>query len=352
MSSRQFAYRIASHTLFCRLGWKEKFSNWILGREQLPLGVNLSRGFSWEGSVGHSVAGRPRSDRHILTLSPERMPSVGQQIIDLSDISLPLHYIGPKEESVRLAFQASHKKNKLQTFLPYPPKTRGAFYYHQDPGRPALSGELRFRMCNSIAKFHMGQDLQVDVGEPWNIPLLTMVQKAPFLPICRLLTQDGLVDDDLVADLQKLPHLYRHTKESIMLYEIDQPFVVDVARSQWAVSLVTRKSLQTVVLQKLFRAQTGKFTPLYTGRVRARFEASTLPEHAHRPALVLRVLEELTPVKCVVPDYDGFVAKPRPGELFAKKYRQMGYVPWSYSLSNRVYSKTLAEFIRLTGTKS
>ena len=46
-----------------------------------------------------------------------------------------------------------------------------------------------------------------------------------------------------------------------------------------------------------------------------RFERLTLPDHKGTRNVVLRFLKILTPVKCVIPLYDGNIVPPKEGEL-------------------------------------
>jgi hypothetical protein len=46
-----------------------------------------------------------------------------------------------------------------------------------------------------------------------------------------------------------------------------------------------------------------------------RFERSTLPEHNGTRKVVLRFLKIITPVKCVIPRYDGHIVQPEEGKL-------------------------------------
>ena len=74
----------------------------------------------------------------------------------------------------------------------------------------------------------------------------------------------------------------------------------------------------------------------------ARFERSTLPEHRGTRTVVLRFLKVITPVKCIIPLYDGYIPRPKEGELY-KKFRHI--IPqnlkvWSVNIdeSNRSHS--------------
>jgi hypothetical protein len=72
----------------------------------------------------------------------------------------------------------------------------------------------------------------------------------------------------------------------------------------------------------------------------ARFERSTLPDHKGTRTIVLRFLKIITPVKCVMPLYDGSVCCPKEGELFHKtsKFR-MGQPVWSINIDSESESK-------------
>jgi hypothetical protein len=46
-----------------------------------------------------------------------------------------------------------------------------------------------------------------------------------------------------------------------------------------------------------------------------RLERSTLPQHSGTRTIALRILKIVTPVKCVIPNYDGHVVQPEEGKL-------------------------------------
>lgn len=71
----------------------------------------------------------------------------------------------------------------------------------------------------------------------------------------------------------------------------------------------------------------------------ARFERSTLPEHADTRTIVLRILDTPSRAKCVISDYDYHIALPTSGELLSLHYsnRKKGdyrgeLQPWSANL--------------------
>lgn len=51
----------------------------------------------------------------------------------------------------------------------------------------------------------------------------------------------------------------------------------------------------------------------------ARFERSMLPEHKDTRTVVLRFLKMITPIKCVMPLYDGYIPWPKEGELYHRE---------------------------------
>ena len=50
----------------------------------------------------------------------------------------------------------------------------------------------------------------------------------------------------------------------------------------------------------------------------ARFERSTIPDHEGTRNVVLRFLKIITPVKCVMPHYDGYIGCPKEGDLYQR----------------------------------
>ena len=73
----------------------------------------------------------------------------------------------------------------------------------------------------------------------------------------------------------------------------------------------------------------------FLGIARVCFERSTLPEHFNTRTVVLRIIDLLTPVECVLKDYDYYVKTPAAGELLSGSYHRMGkraFRPWSMDL--------------------
>ena len=254
------------------------------------------------------------------------------------------------------------------------------------PGGPPQAGELRFKKCESVERFHEGEDLQVDTGQPWSLPLLNIVRSSSRKAFLHeLLVEPGLVDQELVADLQ---HIFGGSKAKdpgnglgfnrggLTLYDIDQPFVTDVNIAGSAVRLVTRQSIQMLEDLYMFwpsagRANSAVTTPVpwyifffsffgsavsdriglilthfLLGRVRARFEFEDCLEDKGRLTLRLRILDILKPIeRCTV---QHLMLEPRAGELLLKRQNErLDFTPWSFSprITGQNH-KALVEFLK------
>ena len=63
----------------------------------------------------------------------------------------------------------------------------------------------------------------------------------------------------------------------------------------------------------------------------ARFERSTLPEHKGTRTVVLRFLKIITPLSCVIPNYDEYMPRPVGGELHQRASR-FAYRVWNINI--------------------
>ena len=70
----------------------------------------------------------------------------------------------------------------------------------------------------------------------------------------------------------------------------------------------------------------------FVGSALVRFERSTLPEHEGTRTIVLRFLKIITPVKCVMPLYDGYICCPKEGELYQRTKHNTTKTVWSVNL--------------------
>ncbi|KIM41287.1 hypothetical protein M413DRAFT_145791 [Hebeloma cylindrosporum] len=275
------------------------------------------------------------------------MEAMGQQVYDLSDLQAAT--LRTRRNAFLWLVYGGRRVDAGTTWLPYPSGTKGVFYYHLSPGRPPLAGELRFRKCDSIQQFSCGEDLEIG-GQPWTLSLFNIIQSSfrkGYLD--ELLIEPGLVDRELVADLQRLKakcHLLK--SNAITLYDIDQPFIADFSLTAVSVRLITRQSLQSMTMIHPWR-MTSRFPMVpspFHGRARVQFKLAGSPESEERLTLQLRILEILEPIKHIIPQK--FVAEPRAGELLMKRKKQtVDFTPWSYSPSLGARNhKALVEFLK------
>jgi hypothetical protein len=79
-----------------------------------------------------------------------------------------------------------------------------------------------------------------------------------------------------------------------------------------------------------------------------RFERSTLPDHKGTRTLVLRFLKIFTPVKCVIPLYDGKIVPPEEGELHRRFFRKYTNPPaWSVNIDKKDKEKSIGAGLQM-----
>lgn len=194
----------------------------------------------------------------MVTLDPLQMATMGQQVYDIS--GMPVARLRTPENALLSLSYKSFRRGRETVAIPFPPGTKGIFYYYLSPGCPPQAGELRFKKCGSAQQFHEGEDLQVDTCQPWSSPLINLVQstcKKPFLH--ELLVKPGLVDHKVVVGLQrgvseaKDPHRgLGFSQGRLTLYDINQPFVIDLHIIDFTARLVSRQSIQRIRVVDMF----------------------------------------------------------------------------------------------------
>ena len=70
---------------------------------------------------------------------------------------------------------------------------------------------------------------------------------------------------------------------------------------------------------------------VFVGSALFRFERSTLPDNKGTRTVVLRFLKIITPVKCLIPHYDGNIVRPEEGELHRKTVSKV----WSVNIDEK-----------------
>ena len=244
----------------------------------------------------------------------------------------------------------------------YPPDTNAFLYYTVPSGKPRIAGELRLRVASSDnpASFATGLDLLKIDGQLWSRPLLAISKY--YSPLYAKLRQDGLVPDDLASILSTLPKAPRYSHSQI-LYTLNDTFIIDFSIPDLSFPIITEQGRETLRFSSQFcdhrysrqgRPYTGAYTHHCSqnddshasiGSVLARFERSTLPEHAGTRTIVLRFLKIITPVKCVMPHYDNYIAFPKEGELYQRTRKRTSY--WQVWSVNVDQPKPMARIFRL-----
>jgi hypothetical protein len=152
------------------------------------------------------------------------------------------------EISLQILNRSLSNRTRIEYFSnqAFPPGTKGVFYYHQPPALPPIAGELRFRICDTVSQFANGRDLEVDSGQPWHATLHAIAKAVRYTRIRALILEERLVDQELLAHIERHPGNGRPSTDAIVLYDIDQPFIVNLNHVQSRVRLMTRHSLRTV----------------------------------------------------------------------------------------------------------
>lgn len=100
----------------------------------------------------------------IMTLIPERMSAMGQEVYSISsDDAITFDAAPDGKPQIRYHEEDREELDYYRRF-PFPSGTRGVFYYHQPPDRPPVAGELRFRVCDSVSHFVDGADQKSQRG--------------------------------------------------------------------------------------------------------------------------------------------------------------------------------------------
>ena len=236
----------------------------------------------------------------------------------------------------RLHYDTSEEK-----FTLYPPDIKAFLYYSTLPGRPLISGELRLRVTSrdDPTSFESGYDLLSLNGQPWSRPLFMLSGCSSYNPLYKRLRKDGLVPNDLHAIISTFPSSSNIYYRGQQLYTLNDTFMVDFSKENLQFTVITEQGLEGLQLTRPFYDKRGQipmkpYTGAYkqiaiwiddsnetVGSALARFERSTLPEHKGTRTVVLRFLQIITPLKCVIPLYDGYVGLPKEGELHRRSKR-------------------------------
>ncbi|KAJ7278220.1 hypothetical protein C8J57DRAFT_1306221 [Mycena rebaudengoi] len=156
-------------------------------------------------------------------------------------------------------FNAGGVQLRYRGRIPFPPHSRGFLYYHSDPTLSPLAGSVRLRTTTSDApsSFPQGQDLLSPTG---------MSQ----------LLNDRLVTPDQLSRCHTLFANRIRVHAELILFGLSQPFPVNFSTTLY-LTIVGPTALHPIAYSVLSH-EPGRYS--FTGTAIARFERSTLPEHA------------------------------------------------------------------------
>ncbi|KAF8906991.1 hypothetical protein CPB84DRAFT_1769157 [Gymnopilus junonius] len=285
--------------------------------------------------------GAPRSSLTVQTLDPTKMSRMRQKPFDISGKKSSVFRMPSEGSRVILKYGFEHGATAM---LPFPPGTVGVLYFHQPSDRPLLAGAIRMRLCSDVERFAEAEDLKSQDGEPWQTGLYSIAKYNSWKGFRQMLLRESLVEHQIISDLQNLP---LSPGNNNFHYELEQPFILDLEHPTIVRTFIDRSrmfSFSWGVLNILFKPYEEGATP-YTGRMLVRLEPYRL--EFEEPGLVLRILEVVTPLRCLDPAYD-FLQPPVPGDLLRTSIKRLHYKgkssPLFYSLTARDNGNAIAEF--------
>ncbi|KAF9035122.1 hypothetical protein BJ165DRAFT_1510297 [Panaeolus papilionaceus] len=255
----------------------------------------------FESVMSRRPVGRPPCDRRVVTLDPARLVALQQAALDVSELWQPIIHTANGKIRIRygsvIGVSASNR---------FPRGTRGFLYYHRQPDRPRISGQLRFRITPSddLASFSYGYDLKQPTSRlrPWTLPLVCSIARESKKHILSQLENDGLIDHSLVQSLHNLHSLRRHDPRAHYLFTLFDPWEINFSNSLMILRAVTELG------QGEIKFSVPHLGPHRSGRVNFKsgvfkvcFEKSTLPQHRGKQVVVARCLDMLEPLVMEAP---------------------------------------------------
>lgn len=293
--------------------------------------------------------------RDIHTLDPAKFLSRGQDWLNLSSVSRPtIRVFANDRESkpVRLAYDYDNPGSATRRARKaWPPHSQGFLYYSSPANRPRIAGELRFRPtpANDPSAFAHGTDLgfaqPLATAQPWKRPLYSIATNTGLRPFYEKLLDEHLVPPDLAKSIASLPKITFMYSRCHLIHTLYDPFALDVSADWFSVVAISENGIATTDLLHQFRDLRFNLIP-YTGLVLAQFEPSLLPQHKDTRTVVIRILHELTTVRCILPSYDQYIQHPKPGQLYTRHFHGK-LRPWSVDIDNPEKGKSTAAGLKL-----
>lgn len=232
---------------------------------------------SWNrisGGLNRQAQTFPRTEREdlqivgsISTLHPRRLKA--SDLVDLSGQTSVIIRVNlqPKLRMVnrRLRQQPSIPESDWKMYQtihfpvhhPFPPNTRGFFYWDSKVAGPNLARQIRFRIVESGDPKHLASGRQLVIPGcilPWNIPLsgLADTEFTKHHALRSLVWQDGLCNPD---ELFFVLAMARHHPSSHLINPVcalGQPFEVMAGKTGFDINIVTSRGAFGLKLWNLF----------------------------------------------------------------------------------------------------
>jgi hypothetical protein len=203
----------------------------------------------------------PRSalnSAHIIsTLNPARINPA--DYLDLSHLrSLTIRFPeSPSQKPGSINYQWQNPGTKSER-IPFPSRSTGFMYYHQDRRAAPLEGSIRFRVVsdNAPSSFRDGRDLLLPSGSPWQISLVQIASLQAYSPICDQLLHENLATP---AQLSQCRSLFgdRRIDPALTLFHLTQEFPFKFSMGGLCLMAVG-EALHQVRFSNLFKANIGR----------------------------------------------------------------------------------------------
>ncbi|KAJ3517413.1 hypothetical protein NMY22_g13974 [Coprinellus aureogranulatus] len=290
-----------------------------------------------EDDLGDSARAQGKAFKYttirLSNLDPSNMTH--KDIVDISGSLVFTRAVVDDSSSARgrasLYYKSVNKERaKGSAHLPFPPATRGVFYFHDRTDVHPTAGDIRFRVLpvgsaqgsdSDQDLFAKGHDLLDHNGLfPWHISLLSVIytrRQAIYGPLKKL----GCITEEAEEEVERLRESVRSngTKglnglQGQVVDRFIDPFVLDLSRTMQPVIFLTKDGIlphEFFTLRLIHESRTGysKLQCAYSGTVFVRFE---MIEKGAKKRVVLRVLKFLKPPN------SGDLAVQREGEFLRK----------------------------------
>ncbi|TFK67936.1 hypothetical protein BDN72DRAFT_842430 [Pluteus cervinus] len=264
----------------------------------------------------------------------------------------PQTHLGARS-SVRLNYASLLKEAAVKNTSPsrqrhaaFPPEAKGFLYLHvPDPALslPRCASALRFRSVPHLPAvgdvyeaFQRGTDLIQPNGFPWSLSTLLIAGRSSLAFFRHQLLQDSIYTEEELEEFKKIYQKSKIDRRSHLIYSLDDHFPVRFDSTRFTICAIAGKNPGVSIFLNVFTdlRQQHPRLQVYSGGGHARFELSpnSRPQH---PQLVVRVMKITEPVKCLIPDYDGYVNPPREGELVTRGLPGQTPEPWTVDIDPR-----------------